>query len=402
MLIQFLEHLRRHQLPVSTKELLALLEALEAGIIEPSLDDFYFLARTVLIKDERFFDRFDLAFGEYFRGVGSLPGMDAMIPEEWLRQAARRAFTPEELARLEKLGWEKLMDTFARRLAEQKGRHSGGSKWIGTGGTSPFGNNGQHPEGVRVGGEPESSAGQRSAVKVWERREFENYDDQVELGTRNIKVALRRLRRFARQGMATELDLDGTIDGTARNAGLLDLRLRPEKHNAIKLLLFLDVGGSMDDHIRVCEELFSACRAEFKHLEHYYFHNCVYESVWRDSQRRHQERIPTEQVLHTYGSDYKLVLVGDAAMSPYEISQPGGSVEHWNKEAGSVWMQRLLLSFPHAVWLNPEPERLWHHRMSNQMLQGILGRRMCPLTLAGLESAIRSLNTRVSPHLGTH
>lgn len=398
MLIQFLEHLRRHQLPVSTKELLALLEALESGVIENSLDDFYFLARTVLIKDERFFDRFDLAFGEYFRGVGDLPGMSALIPEEWLRRAVRRTFTPEELARLEKLGWDKLMDTFARRLAEQKGRHAGGNKWIGNGGTSPFGNSGQHPEGIRIGGESE----QRSAVKVWERRDFENYDDQVELGTRNLKVALRRLRRFARQGEATELDLDGTIDGTARNAGMLDLRLRPEKHNAIKLLLFLDVGGSMDDHIRICEELFSACRAEFKHLEHYYFHNCVYESVWRDSRRRHQERIPTDQVLQTYGNDYKLVLVGDAAMSPYEISQPGGSVEHWNPESGSVWMHRLLDHFPHCVWLNPEPERLWHQRMSNQMLQAILGRRMFPLTLSGLDLAIRALNTRIHPGSITH
>ena len=397
MLIDFLDHLRRHRLPVSTKELLALLEALEAGIIEPQIDDFYYLARTVLIKDERYFDRFDQAFGEYFKGIEALPGLTATIPEEWLRKAAQRSFSPEELARLEKLGWDKLMDTFAKRLVEQKSRHAGGNKWIGTGGTSPFGHSGAHPEGIRVGGESE----QRSAVKVWEKREFENYDDQVELGTRNIKVALRRLRRFARQGSATELDLDGTIDGTARNAGLLDLKLRPEKHNAIKVLLFLDVGGSMDDHIRVCEELFSACRAEFKHLEHFYFHNCVYESLWRDSRRRHQERITTNQVLNTYGSDYKLVFVGDAAMSPYEISQPGGSVEHWNPESGEVWMSRLLDRFPHAVWINPEPERLWHHRMSNELLRKALDQRMFPLTIEGIEAAIRQLGARRASHLNT-
>ena len=390
MLIDFLEHLRRHHLPVSTKELLALLEALEARVIEPRLDDFYFLARTVLIKDERQFDRFDLAFGEYFSGLDATPGFDAAIPEEWLRKAMQRSFTADELARLEKLGWDTLIETFNRRLAEQKGRHAGGSKWIGTGGSSPFGHGGVHPEGIRVGGESE----RRSAVKVWQRREFANYDDQVELGTRNLKVALRRLRRFARQGAATELDLDGTIAGTARNAGLLDLKLQPERHNAVKLLLFLDVGGSMDDHVRVCEELFSACRAEFKHLEHFYFHNCVYESVWRDSRRRHEERIPTEQVLQTYGSDYKLVMVGDAAMSPYEISQPGGSVEHWNKEAGSVWLRRLLTAFPHAAWINPEMQRLWEHRMSNGMLREILGQRMFPLTLAGIENAIRCLDRR--------
>ena len=396
MLISFLEHLRRHRLPVSTKELLALLEALEAGVIDACIDDFYFLARTILIKDERYFDRFDRAFGEYFRDIETLPGMSANIPEEWLAKAIRRSFSAAELARLEKLGWDKLMDTFAQRLAEQKDRHAGGSKWIGTGGSSPFGHGGQHPEGIRIGGE----STHRSAVKVWEKREFANYDDQVELGTRNIKVALRRLRRFARQGAATELDLDGTIDGTARNAGLLDLRLRPEKHNAVKVLLFLDVGGSMDDHIRACEELFSACRAEFKHLEHFYFHNCVYESVWRDSRRRHEESIPTWQVLHTYGSDYKLVFVGDAAMSPYEISQPGGSVEHWNPESGEVWMNRLLTSFPHAVWINPEPQRLWQHRMSNQLLQGLLKQRMFPLTLDGLDAAIRALGPRL-PHRST-
>ena len=389
MLIGFLEQLRRHHLPVSTKELLALLEALQAGVIEHDVDDFYHLARTVLIKDEKHFDRFDLAFGAFFNGLAPFPDLSTEIPEAWLRKAAARAFSPEELARLEKQGWEKLMDTFAKRLAEQKGRHAGGNKWIGTGGTSPFGHGGQHPEGIRIGGE----SGQRSAVKVWEKREFANYDDQVELGTRNVKIALRRLRRFARQGAQTELDLDGTIDGTARNGGVLDVKLRPEKHNAVKVLLFLDVGGSMDDHIRICEELFSACRAEFKHLEHYYFHNCVYESLWRDSSRRHHERIPTDQVLHTYGSDYKLIFVGDAAMSPYEITQPGGSVEHWNPESGAVWMNRLLSTFPRTVWLNPEPERLWTHRMSNDLLRKMLHQRMFPLTLTGIDAAIRCLSS---------
>jgi uncharacterized protein len=389
VLIDFLEQLRAHRLPVSTKELLALLEALEAGVIGPSLDDFYYLSRTVLIKDEKHYDRFDRAFAAYFKGVEAVAGSEGTIPEEWLRQSAARVFTAEELARLEKLGWDKLLDEFAKRLAEQKERHAGGSKWIGTGGTSPFGHGGAHPEGIRVGGK----SGRRSAVKVWERRDFENYDDQVELGTRNLKIALRKLRRFAREGAANELDLDGTIARTARNAGWLDLKLRPERHNAVKVLLFLDVGGSMDDHIRACDELFSACRAEFKHLEHFYFHNCVYESVWRDSRRRDGERTPTWQVLHTYGRDYRLIFVGDAAMSPYEIVQPGGSVEHWNEEPGVVWMRRLLGAFPRAVWLNPEPERMWAYHNSNQMLSKIMEQRMFPLTMAGLDGAIRALSS---------
>ena len=389
MLLDFLDALRAHRLPVSTKELLALLEALEAGIIGPSIDDFYHLSRTVLIKDENHYDRFDRAFGTYFKGIESAVGPEGTIPEDWLKQTMQRVLLPEEIARLEKLGWDRLLDEFKNRLAEQTGRHEGGSKWIGTGGSSPFGHGGTHPEGIRIGGK----SGKRSAVKVWEKREFENYDDQVELGTRNLKIALRKLRRFAREGAATELDLDGTITGTARNAGWLDLKLRPERHNAVKVLLFLDVGGSMDDHIRACDELFSACRAEFKHLEHYYFHNCVYESLWRDSRRRHDEKTPTWQVLHTYGRDYRLIFVGDAAMSPYEIAQPGGSVEHWNEESGTVWMHRLLDAFPKAVWLNPEPERVWEHRMSNEMLQKIMEQRMFPLTLKGLDGAIRALSS---------
>jgi uncharacterized protein with von Willebrand factor type A (vWA) domain len=389
VLLDFLDALRAHRLPVSTKELLALLEALEAGVIGPSIEDFYHLSRTVLIKDEKHYDRFDRAFGAYFNGIESVVGAEGSIPEDWLRQTMKRVLSPEEIARLEKLGWDKLLDEFRKRLAEQTGRHEGGSKWIGTGGSSPFGHGGTHPEGIRVGGK----SGNRSAVKVWEKREFENYDDQVELGTRNLKIALRKLRRFAREGAATELDLDGTITGTARNAGWLDLKLRPERHNAVKVLLFLDVGGSMDDHIRSCDELFSACRAEFKHLEHFYFHNCVYESLWRDSRRRHDERTPTWQVLHTYGRDYRIIFVGDAAMSPYEIAQPGGSVEHWNDESGAVWMRRLLDAFPRAVWLNPEHERIWEHRTSNQMLRTIMEQRMFPLTLKGLDGAIRALSS---------
>ena len=389
MLIDFLLHLRARQLPVSTKELLALLEALEARLVSGSLDDFYLIARALLIKDEALYDRFDRAFGEYFQGIEALPGMDVLVPEEWLRLAAKRHLTEEDRLKLQKLGYEKLFETLKQRLDEQKERHAGGSKWIGTGGTSPFGHGGYHPEGVRIGGE---SAGNRTAVKVWERREFRNLDDSIELGVRNIKVALRRLRRFARQGAATELDLDGTIAGTARNGGMLDLHLRPERHNAVKVLLFLDVGGSMDDHIQVCEELFSAARAEFKHLEHFYFHNCVYENLWQDNRRRFDQRIATSDVLHKYGSDYKLIFVGDATMSPYEILYPQGSVEHSNPEPGAAWIRRLTDAFPHTVWLNPEPQRRWEHTQSIQLLQDLLGRRMYPLTLAGLGEAMKQLS----------
>jgi uncharacterized protein with von Willebrand factor type A (vWA) domain len=388
MLIDFFLHLKSSKLPVSTKEFLALLEALQAHVVEHSLDDFYSLSRTVLVKDETNFDKFDRAFGEYFKGIEALPGMDALIPEDWLRQAMKKHLTDEERASLEKLGWDKLMETLKARLAEQKEHHAGGSKWIGTGGSSPFGHGGTHPEGVRIGGKSEN----RSAVKVWEKREFRNLDDTVELGTRNIKVALRRLRRFARQGAAEELDLDGTITGTARNAGWLDLHMRPERHNAVKVLLFLDIGGSMDDHIRVCEELFSACRSEFKHLEYYYFHNCVYDSVWKDNHRRHHERIATLDVLHKYGNDYKLIFVGDATMSPYEIMQPGGSVEYNNAEPGAVWLRRLTDTWPHAIWLNPEPEHFWQYRQSISMIHNLLGGRMFPLTLEGLERGMRLLS----------
>ncbi len=389
MLVDFFLHLKTRQLPVSTKELLALLEALQARLVGASLDDFYLLARAILIKDEALYDRFDRAFGEYFKGVEALPGLEAMIPEDWLELAAKRHLSEEDRLKLQKLGYEKLFEQFRQRLAEQKERHAGGSKWIGTAGTSPYGRGGYHPEGIRIGGE---SAGNRTAIKVWEQREFRNLDDSVDLGVRNIKVALRRLRRFARQGAATELDLDGTIAGTARNAGWLDLQLRPERHNAVKVLLFLDIGGSMDDHIGACEELFSAARSEFKHLEHFYFHNCVYEGVWKDNQRRHGERMPTWEVIHTYGADYKLIFVGDATMSPYEIARPGGSVEHWNEEAGATWLERMLNTWSRAVWLNPLPEAHWTYAPSLQMIRQLLGNRMFPLSPDGLERAMRALS----------
>ncbi len=389
MLVDFFLHLKARQIPVSTKELLALLEALQARLVTASLDDFYLLSRAILVKDEAHYDRFDRAFGEYFKGVESLPGLEAIIPEEWLELAAKRHLSEEDRLKLQKLGYEKLFQQFKQRLDEQKERHAGGSKWIGTAGTSPYGHGGYHPEGIRLGGD---SVGNRTAIKVWEQREFRNLDDRLELGVRNIKVALRRLRRFARQGAATELDLDGTIAGTARNGGWLDLHLRPERHNAIKVLLFLDVGGSMDDHVAACEELFSAARAEFKHLEHFYFHNCVYDGVWRDNHRRHSERLSTWDLIHTFGPDYKLVVVGDATMSPYEVDRPGGSIEHWNEEAGSVWLQRLVDTWSRAVWLNPQDERYWHHTPSITMIRQLFGERMFPLTLDGLERAMRSLS----------
>ena len=389
MLIDFFLHLKTKKLPVSTREFLTLLEALKEHVAGNSIDDFYFLARTCLVKDETHYDKFDRAFGEYFKGVTQIPGLEGDIPEEWLKLMMKKHLTPEEKAKLEKLGWDKLMEEFKKRLKEQKERHAGGSKWIGTGGSSPFGHGGYHPEGIRIGGE---SAGNRTAIKVWENREYRNLDDTVELGTRNIKIALRRLRRFAREGAEDELDLDGTIAGTARNAGWLDIKMRPERHNKVKVLLFLDIGGSMDDHIKVCEELFSAAKSEFKHLEYFYFHNCIYDYVWKDNRRRHGERFPLWDVMHKYGEDYKVVVVGDATMSPYEVLQPGGSVEYSNEEAGAVWLQRMLDTWPRAVWLNPEPERLWDYRHSIELIRTIFNSRMFPLTLAGLERAMRELN----------
>ena len=391
MLIRFFYMLRESGVPVSVTEFLTLLEALDARVIGLSAEEFYWLARTALVKDERWYDRFDRAFAAHFKGLEQLfEQLVAEIPGEWLRRNSELFLTEEEKARIQALGgWEALMEILRRRLEEQKGRHQGGSKWIGTGGTSPFGAHGYNPEGVRIG---QDGSRNRRAVKVWDRREFANLDDTVELGTRNIKIALRRLRKFARQGAADQFDIDGTIDSTARNAGILDIRMVPERHNAVKVLLFLDVGGSMDDHVRVCEELFSATRSEFKHLEYFYFHNFVYESVWKDNRRRHAERIPTMQVLRTYAADYKLVFVGDATMSPYEITQPGGSIEHWNDEPGAAWIKRLLASYSRHAWLNPEPEDRWDWTPSVKITRELVDDRMYPLTIAGLDRAMRALS----------
>ena len=390
MLIRFFFMLREGGLKVSITEFLTLLEVLKRGVAAYSVEEFYYLARATLVKDEAHYDRFDRVFSEHFKGIEHIFGEDrAEIPEEWLRRELERLLTDEEKALVESLGgWDKLMETLKQRLAEQKERHQGGSKWIGTGGTSPFGAYGYNPEGIRIGQEGSRN---RRAVKVWDRREFRNLDDSVELGTRNLKVALRRLRRFAREGAADELDLRDTIESTARNAGLLDIRMVPERHNAVKVLLFLDVGGSMDDHVRVCEELFSAARGEFKHLEYFYFHNCVYEGVWKDNRRRHNERMPIIDLLHKYPADYKLILVGDATMSPYEIHYPGGSVEHWNEEPGAVWMKRLLDTYRKSIWLNPEPLRRWEYTPSIQMINELMDDRMFPLTVSGLEEGMRAL-----------
>jgi uncharacterized protein len=391
MLIPFFYKLREGGVPVSITEFLSLLQALQARVASASAEDFYYLSRACLVKDERHFDRFDRAFAAHFKGAEDLfEAMMKSIPEGWLKRMGERTLSDEEKAQIEALGgWDKLIETLKQRLAEQKERHQGGNKWIGTGGTSPFGAYGYNPEGIRIGQEGSRN---KSAVKVWDQREFKNLDDTVEIGTRNIKIALRKLRKFAREGAAELLDLDHTIDATARNAGLLDLKFVPERHNAIKVLLFLDVGGSMDYHVRVCEELFSAARSEFKHLEYFYFHNFVYEHVWKDNHRRHAEKIPTVEVMRTYGHDYKLIVVGDATMSPYEIVQPGGSIEHWNEEAGSVWMQRLAKTWPHHVWLNPEPVQRWDYTQSVQLTRELIENRMFPLTLGGLEQAIKALH----------
>jgi uncharacterized protein with von Willebrand factor type A (vWA) domain len=390
MLIDFFFTLKEFGVPVSIKEFLVLIEALKKHVAYCSVDDFYFLARTCLVKDEKHFDKYDRAFGKYFKGVLAIDGVVAEIPEEWLRHMADKYLTEEEKKLIESLGgWEKLMETLRKRLEEQKGRHQGGSKWIGTAGTSPFGAYGYNPEGIRIG---QNESRNRRAVKVWDKREYKNYDDQVEIGIRNIKVALRRLRKFAREGAPEELDLDDTIRSTARNAGWLDLKMVPERHNAVKVLLFLDVGGSMDDHVKVCEELFSAARVEFKHLEYFYFHNFLYERVWKDNRRRFNEKIPTWDVLHKYGHDYKLVFVGDATMSPYEITYPGGSVEHTNPEAGSVWLQRMLDVYEHAVWINPQPEAHWPYHESIEITRQLMGGRMFALTIDGLDRAMRTLS----------
>lgn len=391
MLTRFFFMLREGGLKPSITELLTLLEALKAGVAGTSVDEFYFLSRSCLVKDETLFDRFDQVFAAHFHGVeDAFRALARDVPGDWLRKQAELLLTDEERARIRALGgFEELMKALRERLEQQQGRHEGGSKWIGTAGTSPFGAYGYNPEGIRIG---QQGSRNRRAAKVWDRREYRNLDDQVELGTRNIKLALRKLRKFAREGAADQLDLDDTIDKTARNAGLLDIRMVPERHNAIKVLLCLDIGGSMDDHVRVCEEMFSAARSEFKHLEYFYFHNFIYESMWKDNRRRHTEKIPTSQITHKYGSDYKLVFVGDATMSPYEIVYPGGSVEHWNEEAGSVWIKRLLKAYPKAIWLNPEPLQRWDFTPSIKLTRELMDDRMFPLTVSGLDDGIRRLH----------
>ena len=388
MLIDFFLKLKSHKLPVSVKEYLTLLEALKQGVIGQSIEDFYYLSRAALVKDEGNFDKFDRAFAEFWDGVETIPGIDAQIPLEWLLKQAELSLTEEEKAKIEALGgWDKLMETLRQRLEEQKARHQGGNKWIGTAGTSPFGAHGYNPEGVRIG---QNKSRHRSAVKVWDQREYRNLDDSVELGTRNIKVALRRLRRFARQGAPDEFDLDTTISSTARKA-YLDIHMRPERRNTVKVLLLLDIGGTMDDHISLCEELFSAAKTEFKHLEHFYFHNCLYDYVWKDNRRRHTERTRTWDLLHKYGHDYRVIFVGDATMSPYENLQPGGSVEYSNDEPGAVWIKRVTDIYSKCVWLNPEPEDIWGYRQSVNIMRELMGGRMYPTTLSGLERAMRAL-----------
>ena len=391
MFLNFLDELRAAGIKASLKEHLMLLEALDRDVIAHTPEDFYYLSRAVYVKDEGLLDRFDQVFGKVFRGIApSMGAQNAEIPEDWLRAVAEKFLTPEEMEKIKSLGsWDEIMETLKKRIEEQQGRHQGGSKWIGTGGTSPYGNSGYNPEGVRIGGESKN----KRAVKVWDQRDFKNLDNTKELGTRNIKIALRRLRRFAREGAADELDIDATIDGTARQ-GWLDVVMRPERHNVVKLLLLLDVGGSMDPWVKLCEELFSAATAEFKNLEFFYFHNCPYEGLWKDNRRRFAERTPMWDVLHKYGHDYKLVLVGDASMSPYEITQPGGSVEHFNEEAGAVWMQRLTTTYPAAVWLNPLAEPQWNYSQSVTVMRDLMNDRMYPLTLAGLDAAMRELTRK--------
>jgi len=388
MLIDFFFTLKDARIPVSIKEFLTLLDALQKNVISSSIDDFYYLSRITLVKDEVNYDKFDKAFGSYFKGIATIFEKHPEIPLDWLQQRLQRELTPEQKAALEKYGYDKLMDRLQELLKEQHERHEGGNKWIGTGGTSPFGNSGTNPEGIRIGG----SSKNRSAVKVWEERTYKDYDNERELGTRNIKVALRRLRKFARTGVAEELALDDTIRATANNAGYLDIKMQPQRRNNIKVMMLFDVGGSMDDHIARTEELFSAARTEFKNMEFFYFHNCVYDSVWKNNQRRHAERFPTWDLLHKYAPDTKLIFVGDATMSPYEVIQPGGSVEYNNAEAGAVWLQRLTDTFANFAWLNPEPEGLWQYRQSIDIIRQLMRQRMFPLTIDGLERAMRLLS----------
>ncbi len=388
MFLDFVEALRAAGIPASLKEHLVLLEALDADVIEQDPEEFYYLSRATFVKDEGLIDRFDQVFTRIFKGVIAPAGEErATVPEDWLRAVAERYLDPEEMARIEAQGsWDEIMETLKKRLEEQEKRHQGGNKWIGTGGTSPYGNSGYNPEGVRIGG----TSRHKRAIKVWDKREFRDLDATRELGTRNIKVALRRLRRFAREGAAEELDIDATIDGTARQ-GWLDIHMRAERRNAVKILLFLDIGGSMDPHVKLCEELFSAAHSEFKNMEFFYFHNCVYEGVWKDNARRFTERTPVWDILHKFGHDYKLIFVGDASMSPYEITYPGGSVEHFNEEAGSVWIERMTHIYSAAAWLNPVAEKHWGYTPSIGIIRELMKERMYPLTLAGLDNAMREL-----------
>ena len=389
MLLNYFDTLRRYGVPVTVGELLDLMAALESNVVFADRESFYYLSRSVLVKDEKHFDKFDRACNAFFNGLESVDGMlEALIPEDWIRDAFSKSLSQEEMEKLESLGsLEELIEQFKERLAEQKDRHEGGNKWIGTGGTSPFGNNGYHPEGIRVGGEGK----QGKAVKVWEKREFKNLDGDSAIGTRNIQMALRRLRKFARSGAADQLDMPDTISSTARNAGLLDIKMVPERHNAVKVLMFFDIGGSMDYHVAACQQLFSAVRSEFKHLEFFYFHNFIYEAVWRDNQRRYQETTPLVEVMNKYSHDYKVIFVGDATMSPYEIAAEGGSVEHWNEESGEVWMRRFLGQYANVAWINPIHEKEWQFSQSTQMIREILEDRMYPLTVNGLEACMAEL-----------
>ena len=395
MLIDFFYTLRSAKLPVSVKEYLTLMEALKAGVVGPTsddsykIDDFYYLSRTTLVKDEKHYDKFDRAFAAYFKGVEMVADFTKDIPLEWLRKNLELELSPEEKAKIEKMGWDELMETLKKRFEEQKERHEGGNRMIGTGGTSPFGANGFNPQGIRIGQEKGRN---KSAVKVWDQRAYKDYDDQQELGTRNIKVALRRLRKFAREGHEDELDLDDTIRSTAANAGWLDIKMRPERHNNVKVLLLMDVGGTMDEHIARVEEMFSAAKTEFKHMEFYYFHNCVYDFMWKNNRRRFAEKFPTWDIIRKYNKDYKLIFIGDATMSPYEILQPGGSVEYNNEEAGAEWLQRLTNAFPKFAWINPEPQGVWQYRQSISVIQQLMSQRTYPLTLKGLEDAMRLLS----------
>ena len=403
MLIDFFYTLRAAKLPVSVKEFLTLLEALKLGVVGPKtpqsddddaaptgykIEDFYFLSRATLVKDEKHYDKFDRAFSAYFHGVELVTDFTKDIPLEWLKNTLELNLTPEQKAAIEKMGWNELMETLKKRLEEQKERHKGGSKWIGTGGTSPFGHGGYNPQGIRIGGAGKN----KSAVKVWDQRAYKDYDDTQELGTRNIKVALRRLRKFAREGNIEELDLPDTIRATAANAGYLDIKMHPERHNNVKVLLLMDVGGTMDEHIARVEEMFSAAKAEFKHMEFYYFHNCVYDFMWKNNRRRYAEKFPTWDIIRKYNKDYKLIFIGDATMSPYEILLPGGSVEYSNEEAGVEWLGRLTSAFPRFAWINPEPQGVWQYRQSISIVQQLMSGRMFPLTLKGLEDTMRLLS----------